>query len=323
MPHLSKLRIFLGWVKEFLYLLLIPLHFLPGLFFRYRGRAGDHETTFIIVADLFCQPLYYSHLRRALLKSGFSVIVAKTGSAFSSLHDHARNLSRLLADYDVEKGVLIGHGMGSLVALALPDAGRQRIEHLVSVGTPFHGSRLFLYGAFIPAIRDMAVGSNFLLFNRMNALLFSSFTPFIAWQDEWIVPFNLAHFGQGRDLIFDQVGHFNLVRSKENVQVLADHLQEIYAPELFAARQRQAAEAALASEAKAESGAAERSATGEATKSPAPVSQAGQPLPTQTARPASPAKKSKAKPAPRKKAPAKKKAAAKKPARGAKKKARR
>ena len=230
MPHLSRFRIFLGWVKELWYWFLIPIFFLPGLLIRYGSRAGKGDTTMILVADLFCQPLYYFRLRRALLKSGFSVIVIKTGSAFTSLHDQARNLSRVLEKHDVEKGVLLGHGMGSLVALALPDAGRQRIEHLVSVGTPFHGSRLFLYGRFIPAIRDMAVGSNFLLFNRMNALLFPSFTPFIAWQDELIIPFNLAQFGQGRDLIFDQVGHYNLVMSPENVQTLSEHLQEFYMP---------------------------------------------------------------------------------------------
>ncbi len=229
MPHLSKFRIFKGWVKEFLYILLIPLHFFPGLLIRFNERVGEGKTI-IIVADLFCQSLFYYRLRRALVESGFSVLVAKTGSAFSSLHEQARYLSKILEKNDIDEGIVLGHGMGSLVALALPDAGRQRIEHLVSLGTPFHGSRLFLYGSFIPAIRDMAVGSNFLLFNRMNALLFPSFTPFIAWQDEWIVPFNLAQFGQGRDLIFDEVGHFNLVMSQENVQTLAEHMREFYDP---------------------------------------------------------------------------------------------
>ena len=152
--------------------------------------------------------------------------MVSSGNPFKSLNEHSLILSSRLEQWNIKNGILIGHGMGGLIALSLPDSGRRRIEHLVSIGTPFHGSRLLIYLKFIPALRDMVVGSDFLLMYSMNALMFPLFTPFKAWLDQWIVPFNLAHFGQGRDLIMDQVGHFNLILGKESLLTIINCIIE-------------------------------------------------------------------------------------------------
>lgn len=227
MPPVSHFRAFLGWLKEFLWFILIFFYNLGNLLFR-PGPLGGKRRPIIIVADFFCPPLYYLPLRRALSRAGFPVYLAKPGHIFRPLREQGRRLSRMLEDWKIEEGILLTHGAGGLAALSLSDASRQRIEHLISLGTPFHGSRLFLWTPYIPALRDTAVGSDYLLINRMNALLFTSFTPFIAWQDEWIVPFTLARFGQGRDLVFDQVGRYNLVRSRENIATLVDFISDYY-----------------------------------------------------------------------------------------------
>ena len=226
---ISKSRIFFGWVKEFFWGLLYLLHILPGIFIRFKIKPGlKNKPPIILVSDTFIFPLFYLRLRKMLLDAGYPVAIISTGHAFQPLIQHARNMSGKLAELGVTKGILIGHGMGSLPALAMPDVGRKRINHLISLGSPYHGSKNYTYLKFIPSFRDMIFGSDYLLMHRMNALLFASFAPFIAWQDESIIPFNLAMFGQGRDMILDNVGHLNLVLSRENIQTYIEYLDSMY-----------------------------------------------------------------------------------------------
>jgi pimeloyl-ACP methyl ester carboxylesterase len=236
MSTIPKSRIYRGWVKEFFWFLLLILQAPIGFFYReahWRGaggaRNGPHRRqTVIVITDIFCSPLVYRRLAGRLSRAGFDVLIISTGTVFSGLRAHAARLSEILTHRAINEGIIIGHGMGSLVALNLADAPRQRIGHLISLGTPFHGTRILMPLTFVPALRDMAVGSEYLLLNRMNALLFPSFDPFSAFQDQWIVPFNLTHFGQGRDLILDQVGHNNIVLSGENCDTIVEIISDRY-----------------------------------------------------------------------------------------------
>lgn len=206
-----------------LYLLQLPLLIVPR--WVHKGRRKEPV---LILADFGCSVFFYFRLRNALVRKGFSTVVISTGH-LSSLAVQARRLAGLLEQLRTEKAILIAPGKSGLVALALPDSGRRRIQHLVTLGAPFHGSRLHLALAFIPAFRDMIVGSEFLLLHRMNALLFPGFSPFMAYRDEWIYPANLAQFGQGRDLILDRAGHWNLSLDGENVETIVSHIDFAHA----------------------------------------------------------------------------------------------
>lgn len=223
-------RIYKGWLKEFFWFLLVLLQAPIGLFYResqHEPRDDAKRTqTIVLLTGALCSPLLYRRLAKRLTARGFAVRVFSTATIFTGLREHASRLSSYLDENNIEAGILIGHGLGSLVALNLADAARQRVDHLISLGTPFHGTRLLLPLRFVPALRDMAVGSDYLLLNRMNALLFPSFDPFSAYQDQWIVPFNLAHFGQGRDLILDQVGHYNIALGGDNADTIAEIVAE-------------------------------------------------------------------------------------------------
>ena len=233
MSTIPTSRIYKGWAKEFFWFLLVLLQAPIGLIYREsflkaRSQGSGRGQTIIILADALCSPLMYRRLGGQLARDGFHVLILSSATIFSGLRQHAARLSEILALREIRQGIIVGHGMGSLIALNLPDAARQRIQHLISLGTPFHGTRLLMPLSFVPALRDMAVGSEYLLLNRMNALLFPLFDPFSAFQDQWIVPFNLTHFGQGRDLILDQVGHYNIVMGGENVATIAEVIADRY-----------------------------------------------------------------------------------------------
>ncbi len=226
MPPLSWYRLLLGWLKELFWILVFFLQ-LP-LLWSYGPKGGRRDTPVIIACDFLCNPTMYLGLRSRLTKAGFPVFMMPPVGLFRGLRDQANRLNTALSKWNIRRGILIGHGVGALSALSLPDPGRRRIEHLLTIGAPFQGSRINIYIKFLPAMRDVSVGSEYLLLNRMNALLFPSFTPFSAWQDQWIVPFNLARFGQGRDMILDQVGHYNLTLGSENLATYMDFILERY-----------------------------------------------------------------------------------------------
>lgn len=222
MAAVSGTRIAISWIQEtFWFFFLIAQ--LPFLFFSKWGSTGRRRERVLILTDHGCSTVFYFGLRAALKRRGFPVTVLGIGQ-LASLTTQARTLARLLEELDVQRGILIAHGKAGLAALALPDSARRRVQHLVTLGTPFHGSRVFLPLAVVPSFGDMSVGSEFLLLHRMNALLFPQFSPFCAFQDQFIYPSNLGHFGQGRDLILDRSGHWNLVLDAENIDTIVQHL---------------------------------------------------------------------------------------------------
>lgn len=228
MPPVTSLQIIIGWIREIFLILFVILIYIPGLLFRLKKTDGGHRKQIVIASDFGGTGLLYYFLRKRFMEAGFPVFLFSGHRVWKDIRSTAKDLANELEEWNIQDGILIGHGMGSLVAIALPDSARRRISHLISLGSPFHGTRLLLKLGFIPAFRDMSVGSEFLLLNRMNALLFPSFTPFIAWKDQWIVPGTLANFGQGRDLIFDRLGHYMLVFDKGNIETLLEFVDSEY-----------------------------------------------------------------------------------------------
>lgn len=226
MAPVSLFRLLLGWMGECFWFLLFCLHqLLPVPVPAIKGRRPQ---TVIILTDILTHPLYYFRLRSRIARLGFSVRIAHMASPFRGYREHSKNLSKLLAEWNIKDGILIGHGCGALAALSLPDAGRQRIEHFISLGAPIHGSALYRTCNLFLAFRDCAANSEFLLLNTVNALLFPSFTPFSAYKDQFIYPVNNGRFGQGRDLIFDLPGRWNLIWISSSIKVLTDFLKQEY-----------------------------------------------------------------------------------------------
>lgn len=222
MSEPQRNRILLGWALEAVWILLQLLGmilYIPLPAYR-NGRRGN----VLIVTDLLTSPLFYLLLRSVLIKEGYSVYFYINFNPFRSLKESARRLAQHIEKEGIQRCVLIGHGIGGLLPLALPDEGRKHVYHLLGLGTPFHGTTLFRHLSFIPSFRDVTPRSEYLLIHRMNALLFDDFSPFSAWLDEWIVPASLSRFGQGRDLIVDFPGRMNLVLSPENVRTVVEFL---------------------------------------------------------------------------------------------------
>lgn len=221
-------RILRGWLQEALWVLLqivTLILFIPLPAYR-RGRRG----TVFLVSDLLTSPLFYIPLRSLLIRHGYSVIFVANFNPLRDLKKSARRLSRIIEEEGARRCILVGHGVGAVLPLALPDEGRKRVHYLLGLGGCYHGTTLFRHLAFAPALRDIVARSSFLLTHRMNALLFDDFYPFSAWSDEWIVPNTLNRFGQGKDLILDFPGRLNLLLYPDTLRSVVEFLDQSHPP---------------------------------------------------------------------------------------------
>lgn len=217
-------RILRGWLQEAIWVLLqivTLILFIPLPAYR-RGKRG----TVFLISDLLTAPLFYIPLRSLLIRHGYSVIFVSNFSPLRDLKKSARRLSRIIEAEGSQRCILIGHGVGAVLPLALPDEGRKRVHYLLGLGGCYHGTTLFRNLSFVPALGDVVARSNFLLTHRMNALLFDDFYPFSAWSDEWIVPGTLNRFGQGKDLILDFPGRMNLLLFPDTLRAVVEFLDQ-------------------------------------------------------------------------------------------------
>jgi len=94
------------------------------------GAASDHSTWAL-------QSRYFAYHGCNALAVDLPGHGKSTGPAPASIQDMATWVLRLLDAVGIEKAVLIGHSMGSLVALEAGATARQRVEKLVLVAAAF------------------------------------------------------------------------------------------------------------------------------------------------------------------------------------------
>jgi hypothetical protein len=224
-----QFRHFAGIIVESCYLLLFilqaPLYPLLRLL-PFRPVQGQRNRPVIIAPDFLVSPPFYAKLRRELIRKKFTVLYFRGGSILQGAKEVSLNLASFLERYNVRHGILIAHGTSAPMALSLPDRARRRIDHLVSLGTAFNGSERFRRFGWIPYLHDFLPGCEFIRNYRIHTMIFDHFSPFSAWRNEWIRPGKYARYGEGRDLIFDEPGHYNLIQSEAIVKIIVDHLVE-------------------------------------------------------------------------------------------------
>ncbi len=222
----SKKKLYLSWYYEVLFLFLqilsLILFFIP-----IPQQKKGTKNSIVIISDLLTSPILYLYLQIILAKKQYKVYFFSGFSPFEKLYEKAKRLSSFLEKINENKITLLAHGTGGLLPLSLSNDARKKVLRFISLNTPFFGTNLFNSLDFIPAFKDLLVRSEYLIQFRMNALLYEEFYPFVAWSDEWIFPDTLLKFGQGRDILLDIPGRLNLILNKENVETLANFIDNL------------------------------------------------------------------------------------------------
>jgi len=139
---------FSGCVSMTLVAFTYPLGWLHGLWRETHESAGARPLV-VLVHGLYHNPSAWIRFRRKLRRRGFDQFTACRYSSWNTEFDQAaaacrRQLTGLLVGRPRARLVLIGHSMGGLVLCELlrdPELAA-RVDALVTLGTPFQGSRL-------------------------------------------------------------------------------------------------------------------------------------------------------------------------------------
>lgn len=120
----------------------------------------------VVIVPGFCgRPRSFLKMRDRIAQAGHPVYVFESGWNWGCIVHKSRQLSALLASMPLppEGAIVVGHSMGGLVAATAMIRGEERIQRLIAVGVPFHGSYLALAGLvlflwFFSTFKDTATG---------------------------------------------------------------------------------------------------------------------------------------------------------------------
>jgi triacylglycerol lipase len=174
------------------------------------GRLAPGQTAIVLVHGYFCNRAFWWRLRRALRARRFAVATIDLEPPFASIDRFADALAArieaLRAETGAERVVLIGHSMGGLVARAyLARHGAGRVERLLTLGAPHHGTRI----AWVTPGRNgrqMRSGSEWLAALNAHAPAVPALSIWSAL-DEFIVPQESARLPGAREVVVPALGH--------------------------------------------------------------------------------------------------------------------
>ncbi len=121
---------------------------------------------------------------------------------------------------------LVGHSMGGLIAARYMGSHPDRVRRLVTIGTPFHGTRLWAMsvGRSLPQMRpgcDFLTATRSALAGRMDRVtcVYSRF-------DQIILPYQSSRLEGAHNVVLDGLGHNALLLSRGVLKAVGSGLLE-------------------------------------------------------------------------------------------------
>ncbi len=211
-----------------------------GLLLPFGGIAAstpplrDRELrTIVFVHGLGANRSGFLPLRLYLRALGYDRQYAFNYRSAGSIEKVARQLKQDV-DRQVQGGRidLVTHSMGGLVARAYVQhlGGERRVDRLITLGTPHHGTHA---ANFVPAalVRQLLPDSEFL--RRLNSAPSPErvrTTSIVAGRDVLVQPIESAHCSFGESVVFDELGHVELLFRHQVYAAVAAELAKPPAP---------------------------------------------------------------------------------------------
>ena len=187
----------------------------------------DHRPPVLLVHGYGCSRASWWWLRRRLRAAGWRVATINLEPMYTSIDNYvaplARRIDEVLAQSQTPRLILVGHSMGGLVARAyLRRHGADKVERLVTLGTPHRGSELARFGCGQNA-REMRPGSDWLrtlASERPQIETLALYSP----HDNYVLPqANLGWPGTPQRTL-DGLGHLAMLFSPRVAQALLEAL---------------------------------------------------------------------------------------------------
>ncbi|MEE4253222.1 MAG: alpha/beta fold hydrolase [Desulfuromusa sp.] len=201
---------------DFITLAAIPF----GLIKRKNQAHQRGETPVLLLHGLFVNQSCWFWFKRQLRQQGFMNV---TTMNLSSWHNEealtellAKRVDELRHQLGVNKVYLVGHSMGGIIARNYIQlrGGHDKVEQLVCLGSPHHGSKLATF-SMDPLGKLLIPNSDFL--QRLNGAPAPENVPvtnIYTNKDNMVLPNSNNHLSWGEAVELDGMGHTSLLYRK-------------------------------------------------------------------------------------------------------------
>jgi pimeloyl-ACP methyl ester carboxylesterase len=188
----------------------------------------------LLVHGIFCNAGVWRRMRRYLGTRGIDNLFAiNLEPPLAGIDDFAVTLAERVEEVrrrtGADKVVLVAHSMGGLVSRAYIArlGGAQRVERLVTIGSPHHGSEMARL-AIGRCARDMIPNGPWL--SGLVAAEAGSpgvpVTTIFSWDDNMVAPQDSPRLPGARAIALENVGHLELLRSPEVMGLVAGEISD-------------------------------------------------------------------------------------------------
>ena len=191
-----------------------------GLINRNNQILQRDETPVLLLHGLFVNQACWFWFKRNLRQQGFKNIITMNLSSWHSEEALAELLSKRVDELRHQLGVnkvhLVGHSMGGMIARNYVQlrGGHDKVENLVCLGSPHHGSKLATF-SLEPLGKLLIPNSDFL--QRLNSAPIPDnvqLTNIYTNKDNMVLPNSSNHLSWGKAVELDGMGHTSLIYRK-------------------------------------------------------------------------------------------------------------
>lgn len=185
----------------------ISLQFVPSNEMEGKGNGK----TIVIVERWLAINLSHLYWKYYLEKKGFKVYLINFPLWYKDFKNSAKTLSYYMKEKDIHNATIVGISSGAITSLLYLENhnGWERVDKLITIGTPFKGTWAALFLSFLFSGRELLPGSRFVKYlNSIKVHNTEKIYCFKAKFDE-MVPTGSTLPGASR-IIMNVVGHNNL-----------------------------------------------------------------------------------------------------------------
>lgn len=222
-PKLTEL--FTTWVTELLETLKVALWQLPFRWRKYSDSDSAHDSqkpVIIFVHGFFCNRGMWNAWHRELKKQGVGFISVNLQPIFGSIDRYTEILEAAVKKAEsisTVKPTFVCHSMGGLAVrrwLVSDINARQRVERIVTIGSPHHGTLLGRFSILLSNTRQMGINSPWLReLSRMEQEQRpeETYAGFVCWYsntDNVVMPAESAMLPGADNRLIRGIGHLAL-----------------------------------------------------------------------------------------------------------------
>ncbi|WP_250658297.1 lipase family alpha/beta hydrolase [Alkalimarinus coralli] len=220
-----------------LYLFLTPLAAFQWLKEHLQSNKGSHDDVpVLLVHGFFCNSAFWVPMKRYLSKRGFTRTYSVTldpplfGDIEKFSNKLAKRVEQICSETKTEKVVIVAHSMGGLVSrnYIYNRGGDKRVEKLITLGTPHHGTTIadtvFFLGRHL---RQMKRWSNKWLANLNLHEGQTALVPTVSifsYHDSIVSPQDSPILKHARNIPLRGVGHLEMPVSKVVQELVYEEL---------------------------------------------------------------------------------------------------